>query len=206
MFRFYISNIHFLTCVVNAGIAVVFNRCVYFILITITMSNNFGVRFFFLICFFVAAGALVSCNHPKAAVNTAVTHKAGATADPEPRPVQHGPNPYPFLPQRDFTRLWNGAAYCNKDTVGVAASLNLTSKDSMDVYVTGFYNSKSKVEARIRGYMVLIKPQNIHLPEGDRVVEGSFVLSNDRNTLKGFYTTQSNGKIDSCRAVFHSQR
>ena len=168
------------------------------------MNNNFSFRSFKATIFWVACIILISCNHPKAALQSG--NKAEAGAVDQVKPAQHGANPYPIIPQKDFTRLWDGAAYCNGDTQGVAASLNLSRMDSSDVYVSGFLGSKNKVEARIRGYMVLIKPQNIGMAEGNYMVEGSFVLSNDRSTFKGFYTTKYNGKTDSCKAVLHPQR
>jgi|GEM_PF-6021069 hypothetical protein len=115
-------------------------------------------------------------------------------------------NPYPILLQKFFTRTWNGFTVCKGDTSKVPSVLTITSKDPVDVYVSGLIHQNSKVVAAIRGYMVIIRPQKIHSPKGEHLVEGDFILSNDFNSLTGKYTSKLKGKTDTCIAVYRAQQ
>lgn len=156
----------------------------------------------FVLCILLAVNAAVSCKPPREAAkayvqqtNTGQPHSGGRE--------RRRPNPYPVILQKFFTHPWSGFKWCNNDTTKIPEALTLTTKDSVDVYITGFHNNQIRVEGAIRGYMVIIRPQKIPLPGGNRTIEGVLVLSNDLNTLKGYYTTQTGAHTDSCTASFH---
>jgi hypothetical protein len=116
---------------------------------------------------------------------------------------QHRPSPYPVIPQRDFLHVWNGSETCNNQKDQHSSAVTLTALDSTGVYISGLFNANDSVEGKIRGYMVIITKQQIRAMAKGATIEGSLSLSNDRKTLKGFFTKQLNGQTDSCAGVYH---
>jgi len=165
------------------------------------------MRIFVVIIFFlfsgVVTGSLVSCNPSKATAASKSEQQAHSTLITGESNPQHRANPYPVIPQKDFTRVWSGLKKCNNGKDESASTLTIASRDSANVFLSGFFSAGDSVVGKVRGYMVIIQHQSIRSIAVDNAIEGSFVLSNDHNTLKGFLTTQLNGHVDSCSAVYH---
>ena len=143
-------------------------------------------------------------NHPSAKSVSSTTEQ---TNDTIPKRNLHGKgrriNPYPIVLQKFFTHVWKGYTICNGDTTKIPSELTVTGKDSVDVYVSGLIHHKSKLSGAVRGYMIIVESQKIRSPKGEHLVEGTFILSNDFNSLTGNYTNKLNGKTDTCTAVYH---
>jgi len=153
-----------------------------------------------LVFYVIIAGLFISCNPPKRA-EAPVNQQVGTVTR-----AQHNPNPHPIIPQRDFLFQWLGSENCNDGKAETPVTITLTAKDSTGVYVSGFYGTTDKIEGVIRGYVVVISRQQINLLPKGSTIEGTLILSNDRETLRGFYTKQINGQIDSCKAVYRPNK
>ena len=143
------------------------------------------------------AVVMFSCNAPKHTVPSAGRQSGN------PNSVQHHANPYPVIKQKYFLNTWAGLETCNNKADDTLSAITLLPKDSMSVYISDLNKAGHKLEGRLRGYQVLIQPGKENDPNRSGFIEGSFSLSNDHQTLKGFFIRHAGGKIDSCTAVYH---
>ena len=148
---------------------------------------------------FCAAGVVIfaSCNPPKGIVSQGNRPTTAVQGRP-----QHHVNPYPVIPQKDFLYTWSGFENCNNNAQN-SSTIILRAKDSTGVYISGLFNANDSIQGNLRGYVIVIKQQPISAMPATNTIEGSFSLSNDRQTLKAFLTTHINGQTDSCIAVYH---
>jgi len=147
-----------------------------------------------LLIVFALSRLVMACSFPHKAGSPVVIQGGGG----------HG-NPYPVISQRRFTRVWTGFKKCNNSNDETPSKITITSKDSMELYVSGFINAGDKIEGKTRGYTVLISLQRAGSGKRENTIEGTFDLSNDGNTLRAFLVSHINGHRDSCSAVYHPE-
>ena len=161
---------------------------------------NLCMKQFNAICLFVCslsvAVAVASCNVPKHAITTAGEQSGN------PNAMQHHANPYPVIQQKYFLNTWTGTESCENNAQN-PSSVTLTARDSLSVFISGLFNTADKLEGTIRGYVVIIKQQTITLMPKGCTIDGTLILSNDHQTLNGYFKKQINGQVDSCNAVYH---
>ena len=145
-------------------------------------------------CSLLVAVFVVSCTVAKHA-NIVGSEQSG------PRATQHHTDLYPVIQQKYFLNSWSGTESCDGKTQ-TPSFITLNSKDSASVFISGLFNSTGTLEGTIRWYMIIIKPQPIQtMPKGN-TIEGVLVLSNDHQSLNGYFRKQLNGQVDSCTAVY----
>jgi hypothetical protein len=143
----------------------------------------------------LVSACVIGCA-PRIGLKSQVAQQGyGQTNTPVSRAPRQG-NPYPVIPQKYFTGNWYGATKCGNGEG--PTSITLSTKDSTHVYVHGLLNDKDSVEGKVRGYVVILQPQN--------GVEGNLSLSNDHLTLRAFFTKQKNEHMDTCTASYHTIR
>lgn len=155
----------------------------------------------FIVCLIITACSFVSRNTRVGPINSAAGQN-DSIAKQRPHGQGRRPYPYPAILQKYFTHAWSGVTACNGDTLKSPASLNITRKDSIHVYITGLQLHKTKLLAGIRGYELIIQAPQEHINREESLA-GSFIISNDFHTLTGSYTIKRGGHTDSCTAIFY---